>query len=188
MRLKISGETETRPSVSVYFFTRPRRDPNSDEENDWIFAICFLKTAHPYEDETETKLSKIEANKTRQRQDCLKNFHPRRDRGMTSSKILYETGTRPRVSVHLVLRPKRDRDSRPTLHLCSIYPQNLTKNGLGMAKNINYMSSNSSLYKTYFFIHLLWLKALRIFHKVIFRWIRSPPPKKKGFIQYLNAP
>ena len=47
--------------------------------------------------------------------DCPKNFHPRRDRDETSSKIQYETETRPRVSVPLVSRPRRDRDSRPSL-------------------------------------------------------------------------
>ena len=41
----------------------------------------------------------------------MKIFHPRRDRDKTTSKILYETGTRPRVSVLLVSRPRRDRDS-----------------------------------------------------------------------------
>ena len=70
----------------------------------WLY--CFLKTTHPDQDETETRLSKIEANETRPRWDCLKIFHPRRHRDETTLKILYETGTRPRVSVLLVSRPR----------------------------------------------------------------------------------
>ena len=34
----------------------------------------------------------------------MKIFHPRQDRDETTSKILYETGTRPRVLVLLVSR------------------------------------------------------------------------------------
>ena len=51
-------------------------------------ALLFFKTTHPDQDETETRLSKIEANETRPRQDCLKNFHPGRDQDETTSKIL----------------------------------------------------------------------------------------------------
>ena len=113
--LRISGETETRPRVSVSFSTRPRREPSFNEEKDWILALLFLKTTHTDQDETKTRLNKIEANETRPRRDCLKIFHPRRDRDETTSKILSETGTRPRVSVLLVSRPRRDRDSRQSV-------------------------------------------------------------------------
>ena len=76
-------------------------------------AKFCLKTTHQDQDETETRRSKIEANKTRLSQ----KFYLRRDRDETSSKILFETETRPRVSVPLVLRPRLDRDSRPLLQL-----------------------------------------------------------------------
>ena len=46
--------------------------------------------------------SKIEANKTWLRQDCLQDFHPRRNWDETSSKILYKTGTSSRFPVTLV--------------------------------------------------------------------------------------
>ena len=38
-----------------------------------------MKTTNPDQDETETRLRKIEGCETRPRRDCLKNFHPRRD-------------------------------------------------------------------------------------------------------------
>ena len=66
----------------------------------------MLKTNHPNQDETEMRLSKIEANETRPGQECPKFFHLRQDQDETSSKILYETQTRPRVSVSLVSRPR----------------------------------------------------------------------------------
>ena len=94
------------------FFTGPKQEQTFNEEKDPIFGLNLLKTTHPDQNETEMRLSKIEANKMRPRQDSLKIFHPRRDQDETTSKILYETGTRPRVSVLLVLRPRRDRDSR----------------------------------------------------------------------------
>ena len=70
--LKISVKTETRPRVSVSFFTRLRREPSFNEENDWILAFLFLKITHPNQD--KMRLSKIEANETRPRWDCLKFF------------------------------------------------------------------------------------------------------------------
>ena len=65
------------------FSTRPRREPSFNEENDLILALLYLKTTNPDQDETKTRLSE--------------NFHPRRDRDKTTSKILYDTGTRQRV-------------------------------------------------------------------------------------------
>ena len=63
----------------VSFSMRPRQEPSFNEENDLILALLYLKTTNPNQDETETRLSKIEANETRPRRDYLKNFHPRRD-------------------------------------------------------------------------------------------------------------
>ena len=97
---------ETRPRETVSFFTRPRQEPSFNVENDWIFALLYLKTTNPDQDKTEARLSKIEVNETRPRQDCLKICHPGWDRDEKTFKILYETGTRPKVSVLLVLRPR----------------------------------------------------------------------------------
>ena len=54
---------------------------------------------------------KIAANETRPRRDCPKNCHLRRDKFQN----FVREETRPRVSVPLVSRPRRDRDSRPSL-------------------------------------------------------------------------
>ena len=102
--------------VKESFFTRPRREPTFNEEKDFIFELILLKTNNLDQDETETRLSEIEAHETRPGRDCPKIFHPRRDRDKNSSKILYEAETRPRVSIPLVSRPRRDRDSCPSLH------------------------------------------------------------------------
>ena len=104
--LRISGETEMRPNVSVSFSTRLRREPSFNEENDWILALLYLKTTNPDQDETETRLSKIEANETRPRRDCLKIFHPRRDRDETTSKIVYETESLGTFSLETETRPR----------------------------------------------------------------------------------
>ena len=101
-KTSLNSEFQARLWVSVSFSTRPRQEPSFNEENGWILALLFFKTTLPDQFETETRVSKIEANKMRPRQDCLKNFHPRQDRDETTSKILFKTGTRPRVSVHLV--------------------------------------------------------------------------------------
>ena len=50
------------PGVSVSFSTRPRQEPSFNEENDWILALLYLKITNPDQDETKTRLSKIEAN------------------------------------------------------------------------------------------------------------------------------
>ena len=50
---------------------------------------------------------------------AIQNIHP------TSSKILYATKTRLRVSVPLVLRPRWDKDSRPSLPLFPLQPPQL---------------------------------------------------------------
>ena len=59
----------------MFFFTRPRREPTFNEEIDQIFGLISLKTTHLGQDETETRLNKIEANEMRPRQDYLKVFH-----------------------------------------------------------------------------------------------------------------
>ena len=69
--------------------------------------LISLKTTNSGKDETETRVSMIEINKTRQRQD----------RNETRSENLSETMTRPRVSVLLVSRPRRNQNSRPSLEL-----------------------------------------------------------------------
>ena len=56
--LKILGETETNPRVSVSFFTRPRQESTINEEIYCIFGKFLLKSTHPDQDETETRLSK----------------------------------------------------------------------------------------------------------------------------------
>ena len=92
---KIHYQTKTEKKWMLIFSTRQDRDK----------TVWFLYVR----DETETRLnlkfqarpSKIEANKTRPRRDSPKILHLRRDRDKTSSKIF--------------LRPKRDRDSRPSL-------------------------------------------------------------------------
>ena len=58
-----------------------------------IFGSISLKTTHPDQDETNTRLSKIEANETKLGRECLKNIKLRQDRDETSSKILYATET-----------------------------------------------------------------------------------------------
>ena len=50
-------------------------------------ARFCLKNTHPDQDETETRLSKIEANKTRPRRDCPKKFHLRRDRDEKQAQV-----------------------------------------------------------------------------------------------------
>ena len=40
-----------------------------NEEIDLLFGFISLKTTHPGKDETETRLSKMEANETRPRRD-----------------------------------------------------------------------------------------------------------------------
>ena len=86
--------------------TRPRRDltqiSGQDRDETESLGVFFyenkllikkktmnlakfcLKTTNPDQDETETRLSKIEANKTRPRRDCPKKFssetRPRRDK------------------------------------------------------------------------------------------------------------
>ena len=81
------------------FPKRPRQEQTFRKEKPVYFAKFGLKTTHPDQAKTETRLSKIEANKTKTR----------------LSKMLYETKTRLRVSVPLVLRLRRDQDSRPSL-------------------------------------------------------------------------
>ena len=73
--------------------------------------VISLKTTNSGKDETETRVSMIEINKTRQRQD----------RNETRSENLSETMTRPRVSVLLVSRPRRNQNSRPSLELVNTW-------------------------------------------------------------------
>ena len=68
-----------------------------------LAKFCF-KNTHRDQDKTETRLSKLEANKTRLRRDCPKNFHLRQDRDETSSKILYETKSFCTFSVKTEMR------------------------------------------------------------------------------------
>ena len=72
--LKIPGETEMRLRVSVSFSKRLRREQSLIQKKTVNFAQFCLKTTHPDQDETKTRLNKIEANKARPRQDCLKFF------------------------------------------------------------------------------------------------------------------
>ena len=67
---------------------RPRQEQTFNKKKTVNLAKFCLKNTHPDQNETETRLSKIEANETRPRQNCPKNFHLRRDREETSSKIL----------------------------------------------------------------------------------------------------
>ena len=57
-----------------------------------LYSLKFVKN---FSSRTRRK----QAHEIRPGQDCPKIFHLRRDRDKTSSKILYETETRPRVSV-----------------------------------------------------------------------------------------
>ena len=50
-------ETE---SLGVFFFTRQRREPIFNKDIDELFGLIPLKTTHPGQDETETRLSKME--------------------------------------------------------------------------------------------------------------------------------
>ena len=102
------------------FFTRPKREPTFNEEKYCTFSLIQLKTTHPDKDKTQMRLSRIEAIEIRPGQYCPKTFHVRQDQDETSSKILYETKTRPRIEVPLVLRP-RPRLSLPFNPL-SFYP------------------------------------------------------------------
>ena len=88
------------------FSRRPRREPSFNEENDLILALLYLKTTNPDQDKTETRLSKIEANKMRPKRDYLKNFHTRQDRDETTSKILDETESLGTFSLKTETKPR----------------------------------------------------------------------------------
>ena len=77
---------------------RPRREQTFNKKKTVNLAKFCLKNTHPDQNETETRLSKIEANETRPRQDCLKNFHSRQDRDEKTEKFC--------------TRPGRDRESQ----------------------------------------------------------------------------
>ena len=120
--------------VSVYFSTRPRWEPSFIE---WMIKFWLY---HIWKPQIQIRMRpRWEWVKLKQtRQDCLKLFYLRRDKtetrqdwDETTSKILYKTGTRPRVSVLLVSRLRWNRDSRQSvfilLHLsicvlsCNLY-------------------------------------------------------------------
>ena len=98
-------ETE---SLGFFFFTRPRREPTFNEEIYSLFGSFLLKTTHPDQDKTETRLSENKTNEMRPGRDYPKNFHPRRDkfqnlvRDRDGTKSLgtfsLKTETRPRLS------------------------------------------------------------------------------------------
>ena len=81
--------------VSVSFFARPRQERNSNEKIDELFSLISLKTTHPGHDQTKTRLSKIETDETRPRQDCLK-ICIRNETSLGTFSL--ETETRPRLS------------------------------------------------------------------------------------------
>ena len=66
----------------------------------------MLKTTHPDQDETETRLSKLEVNGMRPGRDGPKICHPRQDGDETSSKILYETERLGTFSLETETRPR----------------------------------------------------------------------------------
>ena len=85
-----------------YLFTRPRLEPTFNEEIDKLFASIFLKIIHPGQDETETRLSKIEANEMR----LAQFLDLRRDQEETSSKILYKTESLSTFGLKTATRPR----------------------------------------------------------------------------------
>ena len=106
-RLKILATTETRPRVSVSFYSRPRREPSFNVENDWILALLFFKNTHPDQDETEwnwskqdktrTKMSQNLSSETRSRWDKFHNFVRHREETESLSTFSLETEMRPRL-------------------------------------------------------------------------------------------
>ena len=114
----VRDKTETR--LNLTFRARPRQDRESwclflrdRDENHLLMKKMieywlnfFWKLHIQIRTRQWQDWAKFQANETRPRQDCLKNFHQRRDRNETTSKIFYATRTKLRVS-----RPRGDRDS-----------------------------------------------------------------------------
>ena len=106
---------ETKTRLDSKFELRPRQDWESlclflrdRDENHLLMKkmiehwLNFLfKPTHP--DQDETRLSKIQANKTRPRQDCLKHFQPRQDYFQNFVRDWDKTETRPKLSSFNVL-------------------------------------------------------------------------------------
>ena len=80
-----------RPKVLVCFFTRPRQERTFNEEKDCIFGLIFLKL-----------LTQI---RTRLRRDQYK----------TVPKFLIQDETETTQVPKFCMRPRRDRDSCPSL-------------------------------------------------------------------------
>ena len=70
------GKTE---SISVFFYDRDENKLLIKKKTANLATSCF-KNTHPDQDETETRLRKIEANEMRPRRDCPKIFHLRQDK------------------------------------------------------------------------------------------------------------
>ena len=91
-------------------------------------ALLFLKTTHTDQDETKTRLNKIEANETetetrlsekfssetRPRRDNLQNFVRDRDETESLGTFSLETETRPRLSPISVCFETQQSTNRPT--------------------------------------------------------------------------
>jgi len=114
-----------RPRVSVTFNTTPRKTTLIYEAKGPKLSTISSQISKQERDETDTRLSKRLTYETRPRRDWLNLLHPRQDRnetdsifclwGETETRQASELWTRPRVSVLLVSRPRRDQDSRHSL-------------------------------------------------------------------------
>ena len=62
------------------------------------YWLIYFETIHPDQDETKTRRSKMEANETRPRRDCLKHFVQDPDEAESLNTFSFETEIRPRLT------------------------------------------------------------------------------------------